>query len=284
MNARTAATKLEREFAFNDNHFELLRECVREHTGIALSDAKRELVYGRLSRRLRNLGIDNFDAYCSLITAGDKEEIAHFVNAITTNLTAFFRESHHFGRLAALLPHLIEMNQGTRRLRLWSAGCSTGEEAYSIAITVREAIGDPPGWDVKILATDIDSNVLAAAANGVYHPQRADGLSRERLSRWFLRGQGKNAGMLRVVPDLQDLITFRQLNLMQPWPLRGPFDVLFCRNVVIYFGKETQRTLFNRFADVLAPGGHLFIGHSESLFKVSERFKLLGKTAYQRIS
>ncbi len=284
MNARTAATKLEREFAFNDNHFELLRECVREHTGIALSDAKRELVYGRLSRRLRNLGIDNFDTYCSLITAGDKEEIAHFVNAITTNLTAFFRESHHFDRLAALLPHLIEMNQGTRRLRLWSAGCSTGEEAYSIAITVREAIGDPPGWDVKILATDIDSNVLAAAANGVYHPQRADGLSRERLSRWFLRGQGKNAGMLRVVPDLQDLITFRQLNLMQPWPLRGRFDVLFCRNVVIYFGKETQRMLFNRFADVLAPGGHLFIGHSESLFKVSERFKLLSKTAYQRIS
>lgn len=205
-----------------------------------------------------------------------------FVNAITTNLTAFFREVHHFDYLATtLLPALLQ-DKVRRRLRLWSAGCSTGEEPYSLAMVVRETLPASVGWDTKILATDIDSNVLATARLGVYSTERASGLSPQHLQRWFRRGTGANAGLMRVVPALQELITFRQLNLMHDWPLRGPFDIIFCRNVAIYFDKATQRRLFDRFADQLDRQGYLFVGHSESLSAITERFELLGKTIYRK--
>lgn len=276
---------METEFEFADQDFQRIRRIINDIAGISLADGKRELVYSRLSRRLRSLGLRRFDEYCRLLETGgeNNEEIGEFVNALTTNLTSFFRESHHFEFLGAeLLPALIrERGASHRRIRIWSAGCSTGEEPYSIAMVLREIL-PAVGWDVKILATDLDSNVLATAERGVYEESRIKGLPEARVQRWFQRGRGSQSGQVRVIPALRELITFRRLNLMHDWPMRGPFDVVFCRNVVIYFDKPTQRGLFERFADLLVERGHLFVGHSESLFKVTDRFVPLGKTIYQR--
>lgn len=272
------------EFEFSDRDFQRVRRIINEVAGISLADGKRELVYSRLSRRLRQRGLRRFEDYCDLLeTQDDTAELGEFVNALTTNLTAFFREPHHFEFLAReLLPALIrERGFGTRRIRVWSAGCSTGEEPYSIAMVLRETL-PATGWDVKILATDLDSNVLATAGQGVYELSRVKDLPEARLRRWFQKGRGAQAGRVRVAPALRELITFRRLNLMDEWPMRGAFDIVFCRNVVIYFDKPTQRVLFERFADQLVEQGHLFVGHSESLFKVTERFVPLGKTIYQR--
>ena len=272
------------EFEFSDQDFQRIRQIINQVAGISLADGKRELVYSRLSRRLRQLGLRRFEEYCRLLeTGGDSAELGEFVNALTTNLTAFFREPHHFEFLAEdLLPAFArERTFGNRRLRVWSAGCSTGEEPYSIAMVLRELLPEA-GWDVKILATDLDSNVLATAERGVYEWDRVKGLSEMRLRRWFLRGRGAQEGRVQVAPALRGMITFRRLNLMEEWPMRGVFDIVFCRNVVIYFDKPTQRVLFERFADILIDRGHLFVGHSESLFKVTERFASLGKTIYQR--
>lgn len=276
---------METEFEFADQDFQRIRRIINDIAGISLADGKRELVYSRLSRRLRHLGLRRFDDYCQLLeTGGDHNaELGEFVNALTTNLTSFFREPHHFEFLGAeLLPALIrERNFGNRRIRIWSAGCSTGEEPYSIAMVLRETL-PAVGWDAKILATDLDSNVLATAERGVYESSRVKDLSEARLRRWFQKGRDAQAGLVRAAPELRELITFRRLNLMEDWPMRGPFDIVFCRNVVIYFDKPTQRVLFERFADLLVDRGHLFVGHSESLFKVTERFTPLGKTIYQR--
>jgi chemotaxis protein methyltransferase CheR len=273
----------QREFDFTDRDFQNLRRIVREHTGIFLSDAKRELVYSRLSRRLRKLKLRGFDQYCKLLANEDPTEITEFINAITTNLTSFFREPHHFDYLAnTALPEITNRNRHQQRIRVWSAGCSTGEEPYSIAIILKEAMPRQESWDIQILATDLDSNVVAHAQDGVYQQERIEDLSQQRIQRWFQRGKGDNAGKVRVVPELRELISFRHLNLMREWPMKGPFDIIFCRNVVIYFDKETQRTLFRRFAGLLGGDGYLFIGHSESLFKVSEQFRLIGKTIYAR--
>jgi chemotaxis protein methyltransferase CheR len=272
-----------REFELSDSEFDRLRELVHEHTGIALSSAKRELVYGRLGRRLRTLGLHSFTAYCKLIESGQREELQELTNAITTNLTSFFRENHHFEQLAReVLPQIAQANSATRRLRLWSAGCSTGEEPYSIAMTLREAHEQFRGWDVKLLATDIDSNVLSVGAEGVYREDRFKGVSEQRLKRCFGPAPGR-PDHFAASADLKSLITFKQLNLLGTWPMRGPFDVIFCRNVVIYFDKDTQRKLFDRMADLQAPGGWLIVGHSENLHTVTRRYKLVAKTVYRRI-
>ena len=274
----------DREFVFTPADFARIRDLVKRDTGISLSDAKQNMVYSRLSRRLRQLGMETFDEYLDQLDGGDQEELVNFVNAITTNLTAFFREPHHFEFLGGtLIPALVAAKARDRRLRIWSAGCSSGEEPYSIAIVVKECLPAGQHWDAKILATDLDSNMVAKARSGVYTEERVAGLSANRLHRWFRRGRGGNAGMVKVAPELQELISFRELNLMHEWPLRGPLDVIFCRNVVIYFDKQTQRRLFERYADLLAPEGHLFIGHSESLFKVTDRFEPLGNTIYRKI-
>lgn len=272
------------EFDFSDKDFQRVRRIIHDIAGISLADSKRELVYSRLVRRLRQRGIQRFEDYLDLIEAGeDQVEVREFTNALTTNLTAFFREGHHFDFLAKdLLPALTQA-RSNRRIRIWSAGCSTGEEPYSIAMTVRETLPSV-GWDVKILATDLDSNVLATAQRGVYDENRIRDLPDARVRRWFQKGRNAQAGAVRIAPALRDLITFRQLNLMDEWPMRGPFDFIFCRNVVIYFNKATQKVLFERFADLLVDKGHLFVGHSESLFKVTERFAPLGKTIYQKTS
>jgi len=279
-----AAHGYRREYPFSDRHFERLRALVAAFTGINLTAAKRDMTYGRIVKRLHALELSGFNDYFGLLEQDDNAEVEHFVNAITTNLTSFFREDHHFEFLSAtMLPELLERNRAARRLRIWSAGCSTGEEPYSIAITLLESCPDLSDWDTRILATDLDSNVLDRARRGIYTLERVEGLARARRSRWFRRGRGERTGQVRVVPELRDLICFRRLNLMESWPMRGPFDAVFCRNVVIYFDKNTQRTLFDRYAEILAPRGYLFIGHSESLFRVTERFELIGKSIYRKI-
>ena len=283
MNGKSSSSDLEgREFKFTDKDFDLLKKIVRDNTGIVLTDAKRNMVYGRLSRRLRALDLSNFSDYITLIKRDD-DELVNFINSITTNLTAFFRENHHFEHLKThVLPTLLEKNQLNRRIRIWSAGCSTGEEPYSLAITISEFFADHPGWDVKILATDIDTNVIKRAAEGIYSADRIEGLDASLIKKWFVNGKGEKTGLVKVRPELQALISFKQLNLLNDWPMKGQFDVLFCRNVVIYFDKPTKIELFNRYADMLVSKGDMFIGHSETLFQISDRFISLGGTIYQK--
>jgi chemotaxis protein methyltransferase CheR len=271
------------EFELSDAVFNRLRELVRRYTGISLAESKRELVYGRLARRLRALGLHSFTDYCALIERGAADEVQELTNAITTNLTSFFRENHHFQQLAGEIFPQIEANRAAaRRIRLWSAGCSTGEEPYSIALVMRESLAHLRDWDVKLLATDIDSKVVEAASAGMYGDDRFKGVEPERIKRWFspIPGRPNHSEASR---DLKSLITFKQLNLFEPWPMKGPFDVIFCRNVVIYFDKETQRGLFERMAELQEPGAWLIIGHSESLFNVTTRYKLVSRTVYRRI-
>lgn len=278
---RSASKSSKGDYEFTDKNFRFIVKFIADHAGIVMSDAKRDLVYGRLVRRLRACKLASFTEYCKLIESGDAEELEHCVNALTTNLTSFFREQHHFDFLEKeLLPALIKKNK-SKVIKIWSAGCSTGEEPYSIAMAVSEIL--PANWDVRILATDLDTNVVATAQQGIYNLDRVDGMSQSRLKRWFRRGKGAKDGVVRVVPELRELISFRQLNLLSKWPMKGSFDIIFCRNVVIYFDKSTQRVLFDRFAQQMQSDAHLFIGHSETLYKVSDHFALLGNTIYNRI-
>ena len=238
-----------KEFRFTDRDFQYLRQLVNRETGIVITPAKREMVYSRLSRRLRALNLADFEDYCHLLEEDGQGELNAFINAITTNLTSFFREPHHFDHLQnTVVPDLLNKNASARRIRIWSAGCSTGEEPYSIAMAMAEVLPDD-SWDCRILATDIDTDVLMKAERGIYPLERVASLSQARLKRWFSRGSGANQGLTRVVPELREMITFRRLNLMEEWPVNGPIDVLFCRNVVIYFDKETQRLIFDKFAE-----------------------------------
>ncbi|MFC0384473.1 CheR family methyltransferase [Muricoccus vinaceus] len=265
---------------FTEEDFTSIVALVREASGIRLGDNKRDLVYGRLRRRLRMLRLDSFAAYRDLLAGPDgPAEQVRLINAITTNLTSFFREAHHFEYLASeFLPGLSRRD---KRLRIWSAGCSSGEEPYSIAMVLHAAMPDLAGWDARILATDIDTEMVAQGTAGRYAPDRAAGIPPE-FGRAHVRGlEGEDA--VEMSAALRSLITFRPLNLLGPWPMRGPFDAIFCRNVVIYFDKAIQSVLFDRFADMLRPGGHLFIGHSESLFRVSGRFRHLGRTIYRKL-
>lgn len=277
------ATERAREFTFTHEDFEELRTLVRRVTGISLSDGKRELVYGRLSRRLRALGLASFSDYRQLLAAENSQEIVEFCNALTTNLTSFFREAHHFEflREQLLAPRRADP-RGSRRVRIWSSACSTGEEPYSIAMTVCEAIPEWRKWDIRILATDVDSAVLERARAGVYGADRVQGVGARRLATHFTEQPHAARTLYRISADVAALITFKALNLMHAFPMRGPLDVIFCRNVVIYFDKETQRELFARMACLQRAGDLLFLGHSESLFKVSDAYTLVGKTVYRR--
>jgi chemotaxis protein methyltransferase CheR len=270
------------DYTLSQAEFDRIRELVREHTGISLSEAKRQLVYGRLSRRLRALKMSGFGEYIALLEEGDSGELEEFTNAVTTNLTSFFREPHHFEYLAReLLPKLVANDSGAHRLRIWCCAASTGEEPYSISMVLREAHSLLVGWDAKLLATDLDSNVLAHGAAGIYTADRFENMSAARVKSWF----GPVAGDPRrftASKELRNLITFKQLNLMHEWPMKGPFDAIFCRNVIIYFDKATQRALFERMAKLQRPGAHLFLGHSETLYRVCDKYDLIGKTIYRR--
>jgi chemotaxis protein methyltransferase CheR len=274
----------QREFEFNSEDFRRIVELTKERTGIVLGNQKRDLVYGRLSRRLRALGLDSFGDYCALIAGAEGEqELVLMVNAITTNLTRFFREPHHFEYLSKeiLAPMVKAPAAGRRRLRLWSAGCSSGEEPYSLAMTLRNSVPALDRWDARILATDIDTDMVARAAAGHYPADRCEAIPGPFRTRY---AEPHAEGGLAMGPSLKSLITFKPLNLLAAWPMQGPFDVIFCRNVVIYFDKDTQRTLFDRFADLLRKDGWLFVGHSESLFRVTDRFESIGRTIYRRVS
>jgi chemotaxis protein methyltransferase CheR len=276
----TLARAMGGDFQLSDAEFAALRALVREHTGISLADTKRQLVYGRLARRLRALKLDSFSEYIQLLERGEPKELEEFTNAVTTNLTSFFREPHHFEYLAQeVLPGIVKRNNGLRRLRVWCCAASTGEEPYSIAMVLREAGALLAGWDAKLLATDLDSNVLAHGKAGVYGRDRFTAMGNKRISRYFEEVDGK----LSATDEIRDPITFKQLNLMHEWPMKGPFDAIFCRNVIIYFDKETQRGLFERMAALQRPGDFLFLGHSESLYRVNDRYELIGRTIYRRL-
>lgn len=284
MNSSAAERAPGAELQLSDAQFDRIRELVREHTGIALSDAKRQLVYGRLARRLRALEMAGFDDYIALLERDDGAEVEEFSNAITTNLTSFFREPYHFEYLADhALPVIARRAGAGGRVRLWCCAASTGEEPWTLAIVLREQARLLAGMDVKLLATDIDSNVLASAAVGVYDAERVQGMAPERIGKWFERGVGASAGKVRVREELRTLVTYKRFNLMHEFPMRGPFDAIFCRNVIIYFDKPTQRELFKRMATLQRPGDFLFLGHSESLYRVSDEYELVGRTIYRKL-
>jgi chemotaxis protein methyltransferase CheR len=263
-----------RDFLLTERDFEKVRALIHKRAGISLGSHKREMVYSRLARRLRSLQLSDFGSYLELLESDDRsDEWEYFTNALTTNLTSFFREAHHF-------PLLAEHAKKTGRpYSVWCAAASTGEEPYSIAITLAEALGDRAG---TVLATDIDTQVLAKARAGVYTTEQVARLQQEQLKRFFLKGTGARAGSVKVKPDLASTITFEPLNLLAPdWGIREKFDAIFCRNVMIYFDKPTQGRILERFAPLLKPNGLLFAGHSENFSYVTRAFQLRGQTVYK---
>jgi chemotaxis protein methyltransferase CheR len=277
---RTAAgvDRAEQEFSFTAADFERVRALIYKHAGISLHAGKQAMVYSRLSRRLRETGQRSFGPYLQALesSAESDPEWQEFVNCLTTNLTSFFREDHHFQALANDLKARAGQN-----LRIWCNAASTGEEPYSIAMTCAEALGS--SGSVKIVASDIDTKVLATASRGVYGAD-ARGLSPERLRAHFLRGKAANSGSIRVKPELARLIEFRPHNLMDlRWSLGEPFDIVFCRNVMIYFDAPTQRKVLERIHGVMKPKGLLFVGHSENFTESKDLFRLRGKTVYERV-
>lgn len=268
----------------SQREFKFVTQLVYDRTGIVLGEQKREMVYRRLMRRIRELNLGSFSDYCRLLEDESGTEMPNFINSITTNLTSFFRESHHFDYLKDVyIPNLISSESSARNLKVWSAACSTGEEPYSLSMTLNETMkGLRSNWGYKILATDLDTEVLNKGRTGVYELSRVTDLPAAIKKRWFLRGKGSRSSMVRVRPELADAITFRQLNLLEPWPIKGPFDVIMCRNVLIYFDRPTQHKLVKRFVDLLAPGGLLMLGHSESLAKGSANIATKGRTIFQK--
>ncbi|WLT30329.1 protein-glutamate O-methyltransferase CheR [Geothrix sp. PMB-07] len=259
--------------------FKALRERLYNHSGIALAPHKITMVQSRLAKRLRSLGLRTYEEYLRRLETPDDSEWSEFINALTTNLTSFFREGHHFTQLVELLK---ASPAPPRRLRIWSAGCSTGEEPYTLAMTLLKAFGQSAA--IHILATDLDTAVLETAARGVYPEARIEGVEEAWKRFAFLRGTGDRKGMVRLRPEVRQLITFQQLNLLdERWDIdREPFQAIFCRNVMIYFDKPTQRRLLKRFHDALAPDGLLFVGHSEALLDTTLGFQSLGQTMYRR--
>ncbi|MCG2578817.1 chemotaxis protein CheR [Dechloromonas sp. XY25] len=265
-----------REFAFSTADFDRVRQLIYKHAGISLSPVKQDMVYSRLARRLRATGKQTFGEYLDALEKNGGDEWERFVNSLTTNLTSFFREPHHFPILAEHLQKL-----GSRRpVRVWCSAASTGEEPYSIAMTVAETLGSNCSH-VSIVASDLDTNVLATAQKGVYSADRVEKLSPERLRRFFLRGAGAQEGYVSVRPELKNMIQFQRINLLdQNYAVKGPLDVIFCRNVMIYFDKPTQYKILSRFAPMMQPDGLMFAGHSESFLHAADLFKSLGKTVY----
>jgi chemotaxis protein methyltransferase CheR len=274
----TITSANERDFEFNDRDFQRVCDLIYRRVGIALAPAKRDMVYGRLSRRLRSLGLRSFKDYLDQLETGGGEEWQAFTNALTTNLTSFFREPHHFDKLREELLR----RQKDAPLKLWSCAASTGEEPYSMAITACETFGTmtPP---VRILATDVDTQVLATAGQGVYAMERISGLDVELKRRYFQRGTGPNEGKCRVHPALRALVEFRPLNLLaNRYDVGGPYDALFCRNVMIYFDKPTQRAILSRLVEHMGDDGLLYTGHSENYLHAADLIQPCGRTLYRR--
>lgn len=279
----------EREFHFTRGHFDQIAALLQQLTGITLASHKVEMVYSRLARRLRDLNLPDFDAYCAFLSSQQGEnEIGLLVNALTTNLTRFYREPHHFEHLAkVVLPHVRECQAKVTtkpRLRIWSAGCSSGEEPYTIAMTVLSTLPEINRWDSRILATDIDTHMVETARRGIYAADNATAIPSAIRDRHTSVQQQGSRTMLAMSDGLRRLITFKPLNLLEDWPMRGPFDAIFCRNVLIYFDRHGRSQVIGKFHQLLAAGGHLYLGHSESLYGVSDQFEQVGPTSYQAIS
>ncbi|MES2879032.1 MAG: CheR family methyltransferase [Pseudomonadota bacterium] len=266
-----------REFLWTDADFDRVQTLIYQRAGISLHDGKHAMVYSRLSRRLRDTGYQSFKDYLGWLETHDGPEWQEFVNALTTNLTSFFREQHHF----EIFANHLKSKPASAAWRVWCNAASTGEEPYSIVMTALEALG--PKANLTLTASDIDSKVLASAAQGVYRLEGLKGVGEERMQRFFMRGKGANQGMARVKPELQRMIQFISVNLIRDdWPFRDPFDVVFCRNVMIYFDAPTQRKVLERIHRVMAPGGLLFVGHAENFSESRDLFVLRGKTVYER--
>lgn len=265
-----------KEFDFTQKDFERVRGLIYQRAGISLSDNKQDMVYSRLTRRLRATGSTSFSEYLNVLEHDcDPDEWVEFTNALTTNLTSFFREEHHFPLLAEFAAKVKEP------VSVWCSASSTGEEPYSIAMTLCEAF-NKMNPSAKVIATDIDTHVLRIASDGVYNADRLEKMSAERIKKFFLKGKGDHDGQVRVRSELRQMIEFKQLNLLSDnWPVSGGFDVIFCRNVMIYFDKPTQKKILQRFAPLLKPHGLLFVGHSENFSCLTDAFQLRGKTVYE---
>lgn len=272
------------EFPFTWHDFRQIAELVHSEAGIVLSETKVNLVYSRLAKRLRTIGLRTFREYCALVqgTEGIDERQA-MIAAMTTNVTRFFRENHHFDYLRTqVLPGLLDAAQRGGKVRIWSAGSSSGEEAYSIALTILSLDPNAAGRDVRILASDIDPEMLRRGSNGIYPVHQMGDVPQELRRKWFKIAPGSGGADLEVGPEMHELVRFRELNLLREWPMKGRFDIIFCRNVMIYFDDETQNTVWGRFADILRPGGTLCIGHSERIVLGHHPFDLVGQTIYRR--
>lgn len=271
-------------FELQEVDFARISRLIYEKCGINLHEGKKMLVKTRLSKRLRERNFSSFAQYYDYVTTDEgTEELVHMLDSISTNLTYFFREDSHFRKLADILPQLpgVASRKGPPRLRIWCAGCSTGEEPYSLAMTVLGAMNQA-NWDVKILATDICTSVLAKATAGIYDASKLENVSPEIIRKFFQRGQGRWTGFLRVKSELRGMVHFRRFNLMDPLPRDVLFDVIFCRNVMIYFDKQTQASLIGRFYDSLAEGGYFFAGHSESLTGLNHHLKYIEPSVYRK--
>ena len=267
--------QMTQRLALSDAHFRRICQLIYQRAGIVLADHKRDMVYNRLVRRLRTLGLDDFGRYLGMLEANpNSAEWQAFINSLTTNLTAFFREAHHFPVLAE------HARKHSGEYRVWSAAASTGEEPYSLAITLADTLGTAPGrW--KVFASDIDTEVLEKARSGIYRLEELKTLSPQQLQRYFMRGTGPHDGLVRVRQDLANQVEFASLNLLQKqYDIGGPFDAIFCRNVMIYFDKDTQQEILRRFVPLLKPDGLLFAGHSENFSNLSRDFWLRGQTVY----
>jgi len=276
---RGGAGLVEGEFLFTADDFNKIAQILHSHAGIALAEGKAALVYSRLAKRLRSLGLRSFRDYCALVEGSQGlDERQAMMAALTTNVTRYFREPHHFDHLRdVVMPKLVDHARRGGRVRLWSAACSNGQEPYSMAITVLSALPDAANLDVKILATDIDPNMVAEGKTGIYREEAVAPVPLELRRKWFK----KSAGGWEVADELRRLVSFRELNLIGEWPMRGKFDAIFCRNVVIYFDEPTQERIWARFAPMLEPGGTLYIGHSERVAgRAANLYETTGLTTY----
>ena len=269
----------------SDQNFKFLCSLVYDLTGIVLNERKKDMVFRRVARRMRELNLANTDDYCQLLNKTDSSEIDNFINIITTNLTKFFREDHHFNYIEKeFLPNHLADNDLKNRLRIWSAACSTGEEPYSLSMTLEDSGKlNAKHCDYKILATDLDTEVLATAQAGEYDEERVEDLPTKYREKYLLRKNQNDSWLFRVKPEIKNNITFKQLNLLNKWPMQGPFDLIMCRNVLIYFDRKTQDGLLKRFYELLRDDGVLMLGHSENIGQSASLFKTVGRTTFIKL-
>lgn len=274
------------EYLFTASDLSFISDIMKNDTGIVLSEAKASLVYSRLAKRIRKLGLSGFSEYCALVKAPEGvEERKEMMAALTTNVTSFFREAHHFEHMRSkILPDLITRAKAGERIRMWSAACSSGPEPYSMALTLLRLLPDARNYDIRILATDLDENILAVAKAGIYDESQLAPVSADLRKSWF-RPVNSQPGSFQVKEELRDLVSFKPLNLIGHWPMKGRFQVIFCRNVVIYFDNQTQETLWSRFVPILGDGGVLYVGHSERVSgAASAHVRSDGVTTYRKLA